>query len=80
MKTTSQALTCEPMVERHPDIDERPEQLRPPIIRSQGGTASERYLAKLADQSFLNLWSYPSPYRDGFVAQMADGIHLANPA
>lgn len=29
-----------------------------------GVTESERYLASLAEKSFLNLWSYPSPYRD----------------
>lgn len=45
-------------------IDERPEQIRPPVIKAEGNTNSERYLAKLAERSFLNLWSYPSPYRD----------------
>ena len=34
------------------------------MIKSEGGTASERRLAKLAERSFLNLWSYPNPYRD----------------
>ncbi|WP_299374892.1 hypothetical protein [uncultured Tateyamaria sp.] len=45
-------------------IDERPEQLRPPVVKEVGVTESERYLANLADKTFLNLWSYPSPYRD----------------
>ena len=45
-------------------IDIRQKLLRHPVIRSEGGTASERYLAILAEKSFLNLWSYPSPYRD----------------
>jgi len=29
-----------------------------------GTTPSERYLAKLCRNSFLDLWSYPNPYRD----------------
>jgi hypothetical protein len=36
----------------------------PSIIRSTGLTTSEQYLAKLADKTFLNLWSYPNLYRD----------------
>ena len=45
-------------------MDDRPEQLRPPVVKGVGVTESERYLATLAEKSFLNLWSYPSPYRD----------------
>lgn len=45
-------------------IDDRPEQFRPALVKEVGVTESERYLASLADKSFLNLWSYPSPYRD----------------
>jgi len=45
-------------------MDDRPEQLRPAIIKGVGVTETERYLANLAEKSFLNLWSYPSPYRD----------------
>jgi hypothetical protein len=37
---------------------------RPAIVRSEGGTPSERYLAKLADKSFLNLWCYPNVFID----------------
>lgn len=33
------------------------------IIRNIGITKSERYLAKLADRTFLNLWAYPNVYR-----------------
>lgn len=40
------------------------DQLRPPIVRGEGVTDAERYLAKLGDKSFLNLWSYSSPHRD----------------
>ncbi|MBP6859073.1 MAG: hypothetical protein KBC69_00405 [Candidatus Magasanikbacteria bacterium] len=32
------------------------------IVRSIGTTDSEMYLARLADQTFLNLWSYPNVY------------------
>ena len=39
------------------------------IERSEGTTESERYLASLADRSFLNLWSYPNP----FIDKMVDG-------
>jgi hypothetical protein len=34
------------------------------IKRSTGTTASERYLAALADRTFLNLWSYPNLFVD----------------
>ncbi len=45
-------------------IDGRLDQYRPAIVKEVGVTESERYLASLASRSFLNLWSYPSPYRD----------------
>ena len=38
--------------------------LRPPVTKAVGVTPSERYLARLAEESFLNLWSYPSPFRN----------------
>jgi hypothetical protein len=34
------------------------------ISKSEGVTPTERLLAKLCDQSFLKLWSYPNPFRD----------------
>jgi hypothetical protein len=34
------------------------------IIRGVGTTPSERYLAHLADKTFLNLWSYPNLFID----------------
>jgi hypothetical protein len=34
------------------------------ILKEEGVTHRERYLAKLAEKSFLKLWSYPSLYRD----------------
>ena len=59
-------------------IDERLEQIRPPIVKADGVTDSERYLAKLADKSFLNLWSYPSPFRDQKQAGKGDGKELCD--
>jgi hypothetical protein len=35
------------------------------IIRGKGTTDSERYLARLADHTFLNLWSYPNLFKSG---------------
>ena len=35
-----------------------------PIFRGKGVTESERYLAQLADATFLKLWSYPNTYFD----------------
>jgi hypothetical protein len=34
------------------------------IVRGSGITPSEKYLAKLADKTFLNLWSYPNLFID----------------
>lgn len=36
--------------------------------RSQGITTSERYLAQLADRTFLNLWAWPNLYRNETVS------------
>ena len=35
----------------------------PPIIKSIGTTESERFLARIAEKSFLSLWSYPNVFR-----------------
>ena len=59
-------------------IDERIEQFRPAIVKGEGVTESERYLAKLAEKSFLNLWSYPSPYRNQKNAGKGDGKELCD--
>jgi hypothetical protein len=37
---------------------------RPAVVRSEGSTPSEKYLAKIADKSFLNLWSYSNTFID----------------
>lgn len=34
-----------------------------PIVRLPGETPSERYLAQLADRTFIKLWSYPNLYK-----------------
>lgn len=53
-------------------------QLRPPVIKAKGVTPSERYLARLAEKSFLNLWSYPSPYRDQRQGNRGDGKEICD--
>jgi hypothetical protein len=67
-----------PINDQPDGIDERPDQLRPPIVRSAGTTASERHLAKLADRSFLDLWSYPNPFRDEKLAPDGDGKEICD--
>ncbi len=52
--------------------------LRPAVIKAKGVTPSERYLAKLADKSFLDLWSYPSPYRDQKQGNHGDGKEICD--
>lgn len=59
-------------------IDDRLSQLRPPIIKLDGATESERYLAKIAGKSFLNLWSYPSPFRNQKQNGRGDGKELCD--
>ena len=57
---------------------QRMKQLRPPVIKAKGTTPSERYLARLAEKSFLNLWSYPSPYRDQRQGNRGDGKEICD--
>jgi hypothetical protein len=51
---------------------------RPAVPRSLGTTLSERYLAKLADRSFLNLWSYPNTFIDKKTGAKGDGKELCD--
>jgi hypothetical protein len=51
---------------------------RPPIIRNTGSTQSERYLAQLAERSFLNLWSYPGLFIDKKNGGNGDGKELCD--
>jgi hypothetical protein len=48
------------------------------VLRSVGGTRSERYVAKLADRSFLNLWSYPNTFIDKRTGGKGDGKELCD--
>ena len=48
------------------------------ITRSKGTTKSERYLAQLADRTFLNLWAYPNVYRDQIVNGRRTGKELCD--
>ena len=66
------------MAQNSSGINERQKLFRPPVIKSEGGTASERYLAKLAERSFLNLWSYPNPYRDQKQGGAGNGKELCD--
>ncbi len=52
------------MVMKPKGIALKPGELRDPVVKEVGVTQTERHLAELAERSFLNLWSYPSPYRD----------------
>ncbi len=51
---------------------------RTAILRSAGGTPSEQYLAKLADRSFLNLWSYANTFIDKQTRGKGDGKELCD--
>ena len=48
------------------------------ITKGVGTTSTERYLARLAERSFLNLWSYPNPYRDQGKRGVGDGKELCD--
>jgi len=48
------------------------------VFRSDGSTPSERYLAKLCDHTFLNLWSYPNVYVDKRKNGKGDGKELCD--
>jgi hypothetical protein len=52
----------------------------PPIHRSEGTTASERFLAKIAEESFLNLWTYANVFRDQRIngSDKGDGKELCD--
>ncbi|WP_133471776.1 SEC-C metal-binding domain-containing protein [Paraglaciecola marina] len=49
-----------------------------PIIKEGGITASERYLAKLAEHTFLSLWSYPNVYTDEGYSKNNEGKELCD--
>ncbi len=62
-----------------PNTDPPPlKRLRPPVIKSESVTSSEGYLAKLAEKSFLSLWTYPNPFRDQKQSGTGDGKELCD--
>jgi hypothetical protein len=54
------------------------EQAAEAIHRSRGSTASERLLADLGEQAFLNLWSYPNLFYDKKQNNKGDGKELCD--
>jgi hypothetical protein len=50
----------------------------PKLERGTGSTASEQYLAKLADRTFLNLWSYPNAFNDRGATDAQHGKELCD--
>lgn len=49
-----------------------------PIVKSAGTTEAERFLAEIAEKTFLSLWSYPNVYRDQKIRGSGDGKELAD--
>lgn len=47
------------------------------IHRGSGKTPTERYLANLADHTFLDLWSYPNVFNDKRPQPTAQGRSFA---
>ncbi len=48
------------------------------IIRGTGFTETEKYLARLAEHTFLNLWSYPNVHRDEIVNGQRAGREICD--
>jgi hypothetical protein len=49
------------------------------ITRAQGATATEKYLQRLCERTFLSLWSYPSVFRQqGNIPGKADGKEVCD--
>lgn len=63
-------------------VDGRPEALNctgmRKLERGTGSTTSERYLARLADRTFLNLWSYPNAFNDRGATDAQHGKELCD--
>jgi len=49
-----------------------------PTIKEEGATSSERYLAKLANDKFFGLWSYPNVYTDEGISKIGIGKELCD--
>lgn len=48
------------------------------VERNEGTTPSERYLAQLAERTFLNLWTYPNLFIDRKASKNGDGKELCD--
>jgi hypothetical protein len=48
------------------------------IIRGSGFTASERYLNRLSDNTFLKLWTYPNTFSDRNKRTKGDGKEICD--
>lgn len=48
------------------------------IVRGGGFTASERYLARLSDRTFLKLWTYPNTFSDRNRPPGGDGKEICD--
>jgi len=48
------------------------------VLRGSGSNPSEQYVAKLADRTFLNLWSYPNTFIDKKTRGKGDGKELCD--
>ncbi|MGV3573727.1 MAG: hypothetical protein ACO1O4_01175 [Devosia sp.] len=66
------------MVNKPQNFGEHLEQYRDPIVKSAGFTPTERHLAQLASRTFLELWSYPSPFRDQYSKGITDGKEICD--
>jgi hypothetical protein len=49
-----------------------------PIVKENGITKRERYLAKLADETFFGLWSYPNVYTNEGISKNLIGKELCD--
>lgn len=63
------------------DLDTWSDERRPkigPVFRASAGTESERRLGRLAQSTFLKLWTYPSPSKDQRAHKSGDGKELCD--
>lgn len=49
-----------------------------PIVKQEGTTRTEKHLARIAEDAFFGLWSYPSVYRDEGIAKNGIGQEVAD--
>ncbi len=61
-----------------PDKQQPKDRALKPIHRGTGATDSERYLAELADKTFLDLWSYPNTFNDKRGHEAGDGKEICD--